>query len=172
MKLSKYIIGTLLLGGTLNFASCSLDYDPIASYSDVTEGIHDEEDNQQEFQTQADVESALEALYQKMKDRMEHWYLDNLLVGDSHADNAYAGTTGAETVPFENNTVDGGNTVLERDWTRYLEDVAAATVSFVTSIRCPTKASLPMPATASRHRPRYSVHSSGSIWFACGAMYL
>lgn len=126
MKLSKYIIGTLLLGGTLNFASCSLDYDPIASYSDVTEGIHDEEDNQQEFQTQADVESALEALYQKMKDRMEHWYLDNLLVGDSHADNAYAGTTGAETVPFENNTVDGGNTVLERDWSRYLEDVAAA----------------------------------------------
>lgn len=126
MKLNKYIVGTLLLGGTLNFASCSLDYDPIASYSDVTEGVHDEEDNQQDFQTQADVESALEGLYQKMKDRIEHWYMDNVLVGDSHSDNAYAGTTGAETVPFENNSVDGGNTVLERDWTRYLEDVAAA----------------------------------------------
>lgn len=126
MKLRNYIIGGLLVGGALNLASCSLDYDPIASYSDVTEGIHDDEDNQQEFQTQADVESALEALYQKMKDRMEHWYLDNILVGDSHSDNAYAGTTGAETVPFENNSIDGGNTVLERDWTRYLEDVAAA----------------------------------------------
>lgn len=126
MKHKNYIISGLLLAGLMNFSSCSLGYDPIASYSDVTEGVQDNEGEQQEFQSQADVELALEALYQKMKDRIEHWYLDCILIADSHADNAYAGTTGAETVPFENNTVDGGNTVLERDWSRYMEDVAAA----------------------------------------------
>ena len=43
-----------------------------------------------------------------------------------HADNAYAGTTGAEVVPFENNSIEGSNSVLERDWNRYLEDIARA----------------------------------------------
>lgn len=61
-----------------------------------------------------------------MRDRQEHWYVDLLLISDSHADNAYAGTTGAEVVPFENNSIEGSNSVLERDWNRYLEDVARA----------------------------------------------
>lgn len=122
----KNMISVMLLGSVMSFTSCSLDYKPLDSYSDVTEGYQDEEGNQQEFQTQADVESALLILYQKMKDRMEHWYLDLILIGDTHSDNAYAGTTGAEALPFENNSLDGGNSVLDRDWGRYLEDVAAA----------------------------------------------
>ncbi len=61
-----------------------------------------------------------------MRDRQEHWYVDLLLIADSHSDNAYAGTTGAEVVPFENNSIEGSNSVLERDWNRYLEDMARA----------------------------------------------
>ena len=61
-----------------------------------------------------------------MRDRQEHWYVDLLLISDSHSDNAYAGTTGAEVVPFENNSIEGSNSVLERDWNRYLEDIARA----------------------------------------------
>ena len=51
-----------------------------------------------------------------------------LLIGDSHSDNAYAGTTGAEVVPFETNSIDGSNTVLQRDWERYQEDIAQSNV--------------------------------------------
>ena len=63
-----------------------------------------------------------------MRDRQEHWYVDLLLIAESHADNAYAGTTGAEVVPFENNSIEGSNSVLERDWNRYMEDVARANI--------------------------------------------
>lgn len=126
MKVKKYIIAGLLLGGILNFSACSLDYDPLDTYSDVTEGIQEDSGDKQEFETKADVESALTALYQKMKDRMEHLLLDRCLLGDAHADNAYGGTTGAEVIPFENNSIDGGNSVLSRDWDRYLADVADA----------------------------------------------
>ena len=126
MKVRTYIMGGLLMGGLLGFSACSLDYNPLDTYSDVTEGVQDETGDTQEFETKADVESALTALYQKMKDRMEHMYLDRLLLGDAHADNAYGGTTGAEVIPFENNSIDGGNSVLNRDWERYLADVADA----------------------------------------------
>ncbi len=51
-----------------------------------------------------------------------------LLIGDSHSDNAYAGTTGAEVVPYETNSIDASNSVLSRDWNRYLEDIAQANV--------------------------------------------
>ena len=101
MKVRTYIMGGLLMGGLLGFSACSLDYNPLDIYSDVTEGVQDETGDTQEFETKADVESALTALYQKMKDRMEHMYLDRLLLGDAHADNAYDGTTGAELIPFE-----------------------------------------------------------------------
>lgn len=121
----KYIIPTLAFAGLINFTSCSLDKDPLDSYSDVTEGF---EDKGEEiiFKDKAAVESHLKSLYNILRDRQEHWYLDMLLIGDAHADNAYAGTTGAEVVPFENNSIEGSNSVLARDWDRFLSDVAAA----------------------------------------------
>src|SRR5690606_24320952 len=56
----------------------------------------------------------------------EHWHLDLLLISDPPSDNAYAGTTGAEVVPFENNSIEGSNSVIEPDWQRYLDDIARA----------------------------------------------
>lgn len=126
MKCKKYIIGSLLLGAMLNVTSCNLDYDPVDTYSDVTEGVEDETGDKLEFQTKADVESALTAIYELLKSRMEHWYLDLLLIGDAHADNAYGGTTDAQAMPFENNSIEGSSPILERDWNRYLADVAQA----------------------------------------------
>jgi len=61
-----------------------------------------------------------------MRDRQEHWYVDLLLIAESHSDNAYAGTTGAEVLPFENNSIEGSNSVINRDWRRYLEDIGRA----------------------------------------------
>lgn len=110
----------------LSVVSCELDKDPVASYSDVTEGIENSGLSEVIFKDKAAVESHLTTLYQQMRDRQEHWYLDALLIAEAHSDNAYAGTTGAEVVPFETNSIEGSNSVLARDWNRFLEDIARA----------------------------------------------
>ena len=91
--INKYILGSLLFGAMTGVTSCNLDYNPVDTYSDITEGVQTNTGEKLEFQTKADVESALTAIYELMKNRMEHWYLDLLLIGDSHSDNAYGGTT-------------------------------------------------------------------------------
>lgn len=105
--------------------SCSLDYDPIDTYSDVTQGENETGKNVV-FKNKSDVDSHLETLYKQMKDRQEHWYMDRILIADCHSDNGYVGTTGAEVVPYETNSIEGTNSVLQRDWERYLEDVGRA----------------------------------------------
>lgn len=124
MKADIIFLG-LQLGLLFGLNSCSLDYNPVDTYSDVTEGVSEQGDDVV-FKDKAAVESHLQTLYDQMRDRQEHWYVDLLLIAESHSDNAYAGTTGAETVPFENNSIDGSNSVLERDWNRYMEDIARA----------------------------------------------
>ncbi|MDL2247338.1 RagB/SusD family nutrient uptake outer membrane protein [Bacteroides sp. OttesenSCG-928-J23] len=126
MKL-KYLFGNLLCISALLLAptACSLDNDPLGQHSELTEGVK-ESDSKNPFASQADVESHMELIYKQMKDRQEHWYNDLLLIADSHADNAYAGTTGAEVLPYETNSIEGSNSVLKRDWDRYLEDVGKA----------------------------------------------
>lgn len=115
----------MLISGFLFVNACSLVYNPIDTFSDVTEGFVEGE-NEVVFANKAAVESHMETIYRQIRDRQEHWYLDLLLIADAHSDNAYGGTTGAEVVPFENNTVDGANSVITRDWTQYLVDVARA----------------------------------------------
>lgn len=123
MKL-RYILGTFISSSLLTLGGCSLDYDPLDTYSDVTEGMNDGESVV--FKDKAAVASHMQTIYNQMRDRQEHWYMDLLLIAESHADNAYAGTTGAEVVPFETNGIEGSNSVIQRDWERYLEDVARA----------------------------------------------
>ncbi|MGK6350557.1 RagB/SusD family nutrient uptake outer membrane protein [Parapedobacter sp. DT-150] len=106
-------------------SSCSLITEPVDTYSDVTEGANNA-GQEVVFKDKAAVESHMQTIYRQLNDRQEHWYLDLLLIAESHADNAYGGTTGAEVIPFENNALDASNSVLSRDWTRYLEDVARA----------------------------------------------
>lgn len=124
MKLN-YIFSGLICSLLMTVTSCSLDYDPVDTYSDVTQGFT-EDGKEVAFKNKADVESHMKTIYNQMRDRQEHWYLDLLLIAESHSDNAYAGTTGAEVIPFENNSIEGTNTVLERDWNRYLEDIGRA----------------------------------------------
>lgn len=111
----------VLLGG------CSLDYDPISTPSELTEGSQTDTTTAV-LKDKAAAESQLKTLYEQLRNRQEHSHLDILLIGDSHSDNAYAGTTGAEVLPYEDNSIDASNTVLARDWSRYLEDIAKANV--------------------------------------------
>src|SRR5690606_41198388 len=120
----------LFIPGLLLISSCSLNKDPLDSFSDVTQGV-DEKGKEVVFKDKAAVQNHLQTLYRQMRDRQEHWYVDLLLIADAHADNAYAGTTGAEVVPFENNAIEGSNSVLLRDWNRYMEDIASANVLIV-----------------------------------------
>lgn len=124
-SLYKTSVYGLLL--SMSVSSCNLDYDPVSSYSDVTEGVtNDKSESEVIFKDKAAVESHLVTLYNQMRDRQEHWYVDALLIAEAHSDNAYAGTTGAEVIPYENNSIDGSNSVLGRDWDRFLEDIARA----------------------------------------------
>lgn len=106
-------------------ASCSLDYEPVDTYSDVTEGVG-EDNSQAIFRDRAAVLSHRQTLLNLYKNGQEHWYLDMLLLGESHSDNAYAGSPNAETTPFEVNSIEGSNTNLKRDWNGHMGNIAQA----------------------------------------------
>ena len=96
MKL-KHIYKSIACGILLAMTatSCDLDYNPVDTYSDVTEGV-DKADEKPIFNSVQDVETSMVTLHKKFRDQQEHWYLDQLLIADCHSDNAYVGTTGAE----------------------------------------------------------------------------
>ena len=124
MKLKAILIGSLSLA--MGVTSCSLDYDPVSDFSEVTIGDQGGSGSTIPFKNRAEMLTQYNAMYSRMRDNQEHWYLDVMLLAEAHSDNAYGGTTGAEVIPFENNSVDGGNSVLDRDWNRYLSDIATA----------------------------------------------
>lgn len=107
--------------------SCGLDYDPIGEYSEKTVGGEGQnKDSLAIFKNKAEALSQYNSLYNTLRDRQEHWFTDVLLVSEAHSDNAYAGTDGAEVTPFEDNSLIATASTLERDWNRFLEDVAKA----------------------------------------------
>ncbi|MBP8935211.1 MAG: RagB/SusD family nutrient uptake outer membrane protein [Prevotella sp.] len=124
----KSIYKSIIIGvSALSLTACSLDYDPISTPTELTQGVSSDTATAVLKDRQAAIDQRTN-LYELLKNRQEHWHLDYLLVGDSHTDNAYAGTTGAEVEPYETNSIDASNSVLGRDWSRYLEDIAKANV--------------------------------------------
>ena len=117
---AKQSIYAIVLGAMLT--GCSLEQNPISDATELTEGVLTEETSAVLKDRQAAINQRTN-LYEKLKNRQEHWSLDMLLVAEAHSDNAYAGTTGAEVVPYETNSIDGSNTVIERDWDRYVRHV-------------------------------------------------
>ena len=126
MKKYLFIVSIVTLA---LFSACSLDRDPISDQSELKIGSSDPGDSVRvKFKDRAAIYAVYNDLYNVMRDRQEHWYLDYLLFGESRTDNAYAGTTGAEVVPVETNALDASNPDIARDWDRYLEDIAKANV--------------------------------------------
>ena len=113
--MKKYIY--ILSFAALGLMACSLDREPLSDQSELNLSTGD-----------GAIYAVYNDLYNVMRDRQEHWYLDYLLFGESRTDNAYAGTTGAEVVPIETNALDASNPDIARDWDRYLEDIAKANV--------------------------------------------
>ena len=148
--------------------SCDLDYNPVDTYSDVTEGVN-KTDEKPIFNSVQDVETSMVTLHKKFRDQQEHWYVDKLLIGDAHSDNAYAGTTGAEVVPYETNSIEGSNSVLKRDWDRFLGDIAVANRIIVGCDQL--KALSESERGKYQSQARYSVPWSCSIWYAYGGNF-
>ncbi|MBP3745117.1 MAG: RagB/SusD family nutrient uptake outer membrane protein, partial [Prevotella sp.] len=124
MKANKSIYAIIFAA---MLTGCSLEQNPISDPTELTQGVATDEQTAVLKDRQAALDQRIH-LYELLRNRQEHWSLDMLLIGDSHSDNAYAGTTGAEVVPFETNSIDGSNTVLQRDWDRYQEDIAQSNV--------------------------------------------
>ncbi|MBD5180924.1 RagB/SusD family nutrient uptake outer membrane protein [bacterium] len=122
----RYILPALL-GCSLGLASCSLDYEPVSDYSDVTEGEIDNVEDETVYQNRADAESALTALYEDFRNNQNYLQLDFLLIGDVHSDNAYAGTTGSEVVDPATNDLNGTTLCVNRDWNYYMLQAAKCT---------------------------------------------
>ena len=80
MKLRTIFYG-LTSGLLLGLSSCSLNYEPLDTYSDVTEGVTSD-GTKIVFKDKAAVESHLTTLYNQMRDRQEHWYVDLLLISN------------------------------------------------------------------------------------------
>ncbi|GHT29184.1 membrane protein [Bacteroidia bacterium] len=128
-----------IVGLLLTMFSCSLDYDPVETYSDVTEGVA-KDSARVVFKDKAAVENQRQVIHNKLRDGQEHWYLDMLLLAESHSDNAYAGSPNAETTPFEVNSIEGSNTNLNRDWTSHMANIAAANllINFIDDVKDPS----------------------------------
>ena len=94
-------------------AGCSLDYDPISTPSELTEGKLTDTTKAVLADRDAAV-SQRKAIYELLRNRQEHMHLDYVLLGDCHADNAYVGTVGAEVVPYETNTIEMPATLIWR----------------------------------------------------------
>lgn len=125
MKTYKHIVSAVLATTLVTLTSCGLDYEPLSNPSEITEGALT--DTASLVLKDKDAATGqLNKLYKLMQSRQEHLYVDNRLIGDSHTDNAYGGTTGNEVTPIESNTIDASYTILQRDWSRYLEDIAQA----------------------------------------------
>ena len=124
MKKYIYILSFAVLG----LMACSLDREPLSDQSELNLSTGDGDTARIKFKDRAAIYAVYNDLYNVMRDRQEHWYLDYLLFGESRTDNAYAGTTGAEVVPVETNALDASNPDMARDWDRYLEDIAKANV--------------------------------------------
>lgn len=106
---------------------CGLDYEPLSTPTELTEGTQTKENTAVLKDKQA-AQDQLKNLYELFRNHVEHWFLDKLLLAETHSDNAYAGTTGAEVEPYESNSIDASNSVLSRDWTKFLEDIAQSNV--------------------------------------------
>ena len=119
MKLYKIFFAA----GVLALTSCTLDYEPVAKFSDVTEGV----DAGLVFSTRSDIVTHRQTMYNGLKE-CEHFYQDVLLFAEIHSDNAYSGNEGGAPPGFEKNDVADMmvKPPLKRGWDRRMNNIALA----------------------------------------------
>lgn len=122
-RIISYIV--LLISFCFIFSSCNLDEKPISQIDEL--GGYDEGTGETvAFKDRAEMKAQYDGMYSGINGAQEFWYLDQLVNTETHADNAYSGTSGAELISLEKQSQDGTNSNLNRDWTNYLTQVAVA----------------------------------------------
>lgn len=121
MKIIKIAIACGI--AALGLGSCNLNEAPI---SNVSKGDEENAGERIVFKTRDEVLAQYNGMYSALNGSQEFWYNDWLVMMETHADNSYAGSSGAELVTLEAQTQDAVNKNLERDWNKYLEFVALA----------------------------------------------
>ena len=109
----------------LVISSCDLSKDPISDYSELTIGKK-AGSSTIKYATRAEMLSQYNGLYSSITNSQEGWYLDFLVYTETHADNAYSGTSSSELTTLEAQTQDGINKNVERDWNSFLNQVNTA----------------------------------------------
>lgn len=104
-------------------SSCTLNLDPIAKYSDVTEGV----DTTVAFPDRMSIETHFEAMYTGIREG-EHFHQDLLLLSEIYTDNAYSGNEGGAPPAFEKNDIADMmvKPPLQRSWNRRYNNIALA----------------------------------------------
>ncbi|MGB4415166.1 MAG: RagB/SusD family nutrient uptake outer membrane protein [Paludibacter sp.] len=111
----------------LFFTACSLDYEPVSTFSELNVGGTTSSGSTVKFLTKAEMKTQYDYMYNMLAgDKLESWGLDMLVYADSHADNAYRGATDAELAQLEQQRQDGNNKNINRDWENLFGMVAAA----------------------------------------------
>ena len=110
----------LFMGAVLFATSCSLDQDPISDFSEITVGGKDTTDTSVKFKTKEEMKTQYDGIYKAIQNAQEAWYADMLVLNETHSDNAYCGSSGAELTSLEQQTQDGTNKNIERDWNAFL----------------------------------------------------
>lgn len=167
MKANKIMAGVCMLG-MLAATSCSLDYEPVDTYSDVTEGEIDNKVDEVIYKNRAAAESALSALYEDLRGNQNYLQLDYYLIGDVHSDNAYAGTTGSEVVDPATNDLNGTTLCVNRDWDALMQ-LAAKCTKFIIGVASVGDGSIPA-AEVNTMRAQAEIMRA-FLWFRMARMW-
>ena len=135
MKTKIYIKNSLLAAlGTLFLTACSLDYEPLSTFSELNVGGTTSTGTTVKFRTKAEMKTQYDYMYNMLAtNKLEAWGLDMLVYADTRADNAYRGATDAELAQLEQQRPDGNNKNINRDWEQ-LFGMIAATNSVIVNI--------------------------------------
>ncbi|WP_243349319.1 RagB/SusD family nutrient uptake outer membrane protein [Parabacteroides sp. FAFU027] len=154
-KVFKHI---LVLGTVVySLASCDLNRNPISGFSELTVG-QKTDTSSVKYATRAEMLAQYQSMYNSITNSQEGWYLDFLVYTETHADNAYCGTSGSELTSLEQQTQDGTNKNIERDWNSFLGQITTAN-----RIICNID-SVPDPALTSAERVQWKAEAR--IWRA------
>lgn len=126
--MKKIMNHSLIFGFALLIVSCSLEEDPVSSFSELTIGGSDTTGSTVKYLTRAEMLTQYEAMYNLLKgnDGLEKWNLDMLVFMETHADNSYRGATDAELTQLEQQKQNGINKNIERDWNSYYNLISAS----------------------------------------------
>lgn len=116
-----------LLAVIFTVSACNLDLNPVSDFSELNVGGKDSTGTTVKFKTRDEMKTQYDNMYNQLSSsRIESWMLDMLVYSDTHADNAYRGATDLELVQLEQQTQDGNNKNINRDWDNYFGIVGAA----------------------------------------------